>query len=38
LGRFQALPAIASHLKSDRYRHTPVNNKVASWGADVLPA
>ncbi|KAM4797212.1 glutathione S-transferase Mu 4-like [Rhinophrynus dorsalis] len=31
LTRFEALPAIASYMKSPRFMKTPLNNRMASW-------
>ena len=38
LARFCALPAIEAYMKTDRFRNTPVNNKVAAWGANATEA
>ncbi|ELR19868.1 Glutathione Stransferase [Acanthamoeba castellanii str. Neff] len=38
LARFRALPAIEAYMKTDRFRNTPVNNKVAAWGANATEA
>merc|ERR1711879_312665 len=38
LARFCVLPAIETYMKTDRFRNTPVNNKVAAWGADATEA
>ncbi|XP_053310301.1 glutathione S-transferase Mu 5-like [Spea bombifrons] len=32
LNRFEALPTIASYMKSPRFMKTPINNRMASWG------
>jgi len=33
LSRFQAIPAIAEHIKSEGYLNLPANNKIAAWGS-----
>jgi hypothetical protein len=38
LERFRALPAIAAYTKTQLSGNTPVNNKVAAWGAKVSEA